>query len=86
VDIAGLSRALGLSAERGDETVLVEALRDDDGAARPGFPAARGLAQLREVPVPASTHAMYSGIWFALSLAGVGLTRARFRGGRRGRR
>jgi cytochrome oxidase assembly protein ShyY1 len=33
--------------------------------------------------VPPSTHLIYAGTWFTLSLCGVALTAARFRGGRR---
>jgi len=48
------------------------------------FPIPRTLSSLRDgVHVPPSTHLIYAGTWFTLSLCGVALTAARFRGGRR---
>jgi cytochrome oxidase assembly protein ShyY1 len=48
------------------------------------FPVPRTLSSLRDgVHVPPSTHLIYAGTWFTLSLCGVALTAARFRGGRR---
>jgi cytochrome oxidase assembly protein ShyY1 len=91
IDVPALASACGLSADKGDQIVLVEAVEPpaQAGAAAPAspdgpFPFPRPAASLYETFVMPSTHLIYSGTWFTLAALGAVITRARFRGGRSG--
>jgi cytochrome oxidase assembly protein ShyY1 len=97
VDVPAISAALGVSVHAGDaDGTVVEAVDDAAGdgggagasthAAPLGAPAPRPLATVGDVHTTPFTHGVYAATWFTLAVAGVVLTKARFRGGRGGRR